>query len=319
MKAVYTFPITGLVKVQPEEIFPVKAYGAEYTFVYDKDCLVTHVRVSINVQREWYPRLYKRQDGITSIDVSNPVIGFIKRNLKGFESLMSIWSLESIDTSQYEVEWFPENAKEESELVIKKHKVSVDSMPVDEMEHLPFSYIARSVINSWDGADISTATNFYRRGCADIKNGQYIDAIYDFYLILESSYGDGKWRGKDIKLKLKGSSDLRTYYMDIITNIDKYASAPDAVAFKKHHVYGLRSYDKVIDHWVDLRGALHHHSEKNPKAWDPNNPEEYKLDALILFALCNTLIFKKTWQYLDDEKTVAELIKQSSDNFKQFV
>ena len=52
MKAVYTFPITGLVKVQPEEIFPVKAYGAEYTFVYDKDCLVTHVRVSINVQRE---------------------------------------------------------------------------------------------------------------------------------------------------------------------------------------------------------------------------------------------------------------------------
>lgn len=61
----------------------------------------------------------------------------------------------------------------------------------------------------------------------------------------------------------------------------------------------FNNFEEFIDHIVDVRGQLHHHSEKNPKAWNPNHPEDFDLEAIYLHSICYKIIFNKIWQYID--------------------
>ena len=105
---------------------------------------------------------------------------------------MSIWGLHSIDKRNFEVVWLPESSEEKENLKLSSFSTKSERMSLDEVPPLSFDLIARAVINSWDGAKESVITSFSRKSTIDMDAQEYIDAIYDFYIILETRFGDEK-------------------------------------------------------------------------------------------------------------------------------
>lgn len=203
MKAKYKFPIEGEVKLDPRQMLPIKDGAFIYEFLLDSRNVATHIEVTVPVSEEWYPRMVTIKENHHQLVTDNPALGFVQRNLRGIESLMSIWGLKSIDRKTYDVKWLPENDQERDKLKINNLSVKSERMNIEEMPPVSYDLAARAIINSWDGAHISVVTGFYRKGCSDIENNDYIDAIYDFYLILETCFCDGKWRGNEVKKTAK--------------------------------------------------------------------------------------------------------------------
>jgi hypothetical protein len=54
----------------------------------------------------------------------------------------------------------------------------------------------------------------------------------------------------------------------------------------------------VIEHLVELRGFLHHHSIKNKKAWNPSKQSDFKGDALFWQSVCHEAAIKSCTEIL---------------------
>lgn len=309
MKAKYKFQIEGEVKLDPNQMLPIKDGAFNYEFLLDSRNVATHIEVTVPVSEEWYPKMLTIKDNYHQLVMDNPALRFALRNLKGIESLMSIWGLKSIDRRTYEIKWFPESQLEKDKLKINNFSVKSEKMSIEEIPPLSYDLAARSIISSWDGANISVVTGFYRKGCSDIENGEYIDAIYDFYLILETCYCEGKWRGNEVKKRLKASNPVMDAFNSTIQNALLTQRQKESVRLRVE----FHSFEGFIDHIVDVRGQLHHHSEKNLKAWDPNRPEDFDLEAIYLHSICYHLIFNKIWEYIDKPEVKDSYNSQCRD------
>ncbi|WP_448249864.1 hypothetical protein [Thalassotalea agariperforans] len=317
MKAKYKFSISGEVKLDPKQMLPIYEKGYCYSFLLDERSVATHIEVTIPVEEKYYPNIVKTSQNRHELNINNPALHFIQRNLRGIEALMSVWGLQSIDKRNFEVVWLPESADEKEKLKLFNFSTRSERMSLDEIPPLSFDLVARAVITSWDGAKESVITSFYRKGTIDMEAQEYIDAIYDFYMILETRFGDGKWRGNQVKQKLKSSAELKQAFthakehsLEGLLNVE--------LRKQKQSIDVYDSYEKFIDYIVDLRGTLHHHSEKNPKAWDPSKPEKYELDAVYLHAICNHIIFKVTRDYIDDESVKLDYERQCNDFLSKY-
>lgn len=68
--------------------------------------------------------------------------------------------------------------------------------------------LGRSVIAAKNGSAISTIGGFLRKGSWDYKNEEYIDAIYDYYLIFETLFANGKFKSIAVKKEFIGSTSF---------------------------------------------------------------------------------------------------------------
>ncbi|EOU2547393.1 hypothetical protein ACWOQH_000699 [Vibrio parahaemolyticus] len=312
MKAKYKFPIYGEIKLEPNQMLPIKETGYIYEFVIDERCIVTHIEVTVPVQEQWYPKLVKTAPNYHQLITDNPAFYFVHRNLRGIEVLMSLWGLKYIDKRNFDITWLPETQEEEIKLNIKNFSIKSERISIEDIEPLPFDLAARAIIKSWDGAEESVIASFYRKGTIDMESQDYIDAIYDFYLILESRFGDGKWRGKQIKQILKCSNELKEAFKHATTK-SLNGSLSRKLLDKRDTNKAYKHYEDFIDHIVDLRGQLHHHSEKNKRSWNPNKQEDYELDARYLHAICNHIIFNMTWRHIDEESVKLDYENQCAE------
>lgn len=313
MKAKYTFQVFGEVKLDKKQMLPISAENLYFEFGLDDRNVVTYIEVVIPVEEEYFPRLVKTGPNRHSLVVGdNPLLFNVLRHLKGIEALMSNWGLRAIDKKNYKIVWLPENESEREKLDINNFSSRDTRMSVEEMEPLPFDILARSVISSWDGADEAIVTSFFRKGVADMEAQEYIDAIYDFYMILETRFCDGKWRGNQVKQKLKSSKVLEKAFNDAV-QVSLVGALNQELKLQQSSNAKYTDFEAFFDYIVDLRGRLHHHSEKNPKAWDPNKPGVYQLEAVYLHAICNNIILGITWDYVDSELARSSYEKQCRD------
>lgn len=316
MKAKYKFPVSGEVKLEPSQMFPIKEHGYVYEFIIDERCIITHIEVTVPVEDPWYPKLVKNGPNHHQLITKNPALYFVQRNLRGIEALMSVWGLKYIDKRNFEVYWFPETQEEEKRLHIKNFSVKSERMRIEDVPPLSFDLAARAIIKSWDGAKESIISGFFRKGTTDMESREYIDAIYDFYLILESRFCDGKWRGNQVKEKLKSSNEIKEAFDHALKN-SLHGLLNRKLLLKREENTAYKNYYDFIDYIVDLRGELHHHSEKNKKAWNPNKPEDYELEAIYLHAICNHIIFHMTWKYIDEESVKQDYENQCTEFLKK--
>jgi hypothetical protein len=123
--------------------------------------------------------------------------------------------------------------------------------------------------------------SFCRKGLWDLKERRFIEAFYDFYFMLETLFAQGHSRTKVVKELFKGSPTLRAA---VERALNAYEREPKTAELKRafRQKYHRRSVDQVIDHLVNLRGFLHHHSLGTPGIWHPEGHSEYEIDALVI-------------------------------------
>jgi hypothetical protein len=269
--------------------------------------IITHILVTVPVpRREDWPVIEKDPaPGIrANIKWRTPLLPFIQRELRALQGLLALFGLNSIEIDRPEVHWLPESQEERSQLHIFSHKVTTEPLPDDEVRPVPFDVLARSIIAADAATDIEIPLNFFRRGMLDVDERNYIEAIYDFYFILETVFGEGKFKTAAVSTAFLNSSQFRSCVQRAIADPGPMIVLDGRLRASFEQSYGKMSVEDAIEKMIDLRGYLHHHTLKRRGIWNPEEQQRYDIDALFFQTVTYNVIFAIAEPYLYSEDVI---------------
>jgi hypothetical protein len=265
--------------------------------VYELDTeggLLTHIRVTVPIPNEadWPTLLPDPQPGIKlHIDAKLHHARIIEHELRVLQGLLSIYSPITIDVKEIDVKWIPETEDERKKLHLFSHSTKTNLKPVEELYALEFDLVARSVMAAHSAQQLDTELNFYRRGLIDINNDEYIEAIYDFYFVIERQFANGHFRKSEVLKAFRAHVPLKTAVAEVIANGGALLKMKRSVYAEFQKKYGGLSVDDALERIFDIRGFLHHQSRTHSKQWHPEEVSRYEVDALFMQAVTFEVVF----------------------------
>ncbi|NOX65054.1 MAG: hypothetical protein GXO85_04460 [Chlorobi bacterium] len=312
MKCKYKFKIIG--KIKPSHIYPIMARGATYEFEVNESGVATYIVVTIKTDDERYwPNISKSSTpGVAfHLNISeNPLIFFVRMELRIIEGLLSLYGVHSIGLNYPQIEWIPENEEEKEKMKIFNFKTGTTELSDNEIIPTPFDIIARSIIGADKGYDVEVALSFYRKGRIDVEEKRYIEAIYNFYFLLESTYGNGKFKKRQISTEFKNSTILIESIQSVQNDPRTRILSNPKLKQEYENKYKNKSPENIIDQIIELRGFLHHHTSKRKGIWHPENQDKYKLDALFIQLISFNVAFRLSEICVFDEEVTRTYEKQ---------
>lgn len=307
MKCKYTFKIEGEIKPTRDFLIPIGGYL--YDFI-TKNGFITHISVTVpNFNERYLPTITSHPEGRVKASINipqDPIFPEIQQELRTFQGLLALFGLDSIAIDNPKIEWIPENAEEKKKIQsINTGPItySKNKLPARPLQHdiLVKSLIAAKQIN--EARSVEIPLNFYRKGTHDIFERRYIEAIYDFYFVIETIYGDGKFKKKAIIEKFTQSTGLRNSIKKTLDSPDHEILRDNALKKIYEQKIASKSIEEIIEHIVELRGFLHHHTIKNNKIWHPDNHNIYKVEALFLLQVCFNIALELFCSVVMNEET----------------
>lgn len=288
---------------------PMHVRGFLYELERNTAGVVEYISATVPVPDEAHcPKVTENpEDGVAlGIHLSSPAFPFVAMELRVVEGLLSLWGVESIDIDNAEEFWLPDSDEERERLRIYSMKRTPQALSDAELRPTSFDLVARSFLVALDAQNVEVALSFFRKGRIDSRERRYIEAIYDFYFVLETVYGAGKTKNYQVKQALQNSAELCQLVQ--ATLADEFLQAAIAREPKLqeafHNNYEGRSPAEVLDHFVELRGFLHHHTKGRPGIWHPEDHSRFELDAHVLEHLAFAIAFKLIEPHVFSDKTI---------------
>lgn len=304
MKCRYSFPVKG--QIRPSINAPVPSRGWLYQFKTEDGIIVgIDVIVPVPNRKDW-PKIQENPSlGISAqIDIKTPHLPWIQRELRALQGLLAFFGLHNIELERPMVEWLPESEEERKLLHIYKYQEELKGLTNDEIMPLSFDVIARAVIASDAATDIEVPLNFFRRGMLDVYTGNYIEAIYDFYFVLENQFGNGKFKTAAVSDEFLKSEQLISCVQRSLSDPGKVITNQVSINEQFRKVYGKANVEESIRNFVKLRGYLHHHTSKRRDIWNPEDQGRYEMEALFLQSVTYNVGFEISKPYLWDKSVV---------------
>lgn len=207
MRCRYTFEIKGRIKPQQICSFEVD----DFLFEFDVERgFIRNIRVSFEITDHELPSVINHpQPGITlHVNVTSPRIYEVEEIMRQIEGMLSFWGVESIGIRRPKHEWIAENEEEKEKLQIFNFSVGFQELKDNEIMPVSFDLIARPIIASVKAKQHNVLLSFNKRGRVDVKNQDYIEAIYNFYFVIESYYAGGKNKNYAVEKALKESPEF---------------------------------------------------------------------------------------------------------------
>lgn len=314
MQCKYTFPVDASMRLQAT--VPIEARGYIWEFGLE-DGLVKELSVitPLTDESQW-PSITEQTQGKVkaSIDPRLVHLPFIQHELRSIQGLLCFFGLNSIDPESVKVEWLPESEEEKQKLKIFSFSKSKADVPPNEVPEVSFDLIARAVLTEPIPAEAEVPLNFYRRAREAMYEREFIQAIYGFFFIIETLYGNGKHKKAALIEQLSSSPEL-TEAIEI-----ELASQPDIAPSEQRLIHQFNSTFKgmpvrqYLNHIVELRGFLHHHSLKRTGIWDANQQHDFELDCILLGQVTFRILFPIAWHHLDKPGVVDNYKRQISQH-----
>jgi hypothetical protein len=304
MKCRYRFPVHG--RIRPSVNMPVPSRGWTVEFKTTGG-LVTHIDVIVPLpRREDWPVIHKDPEpGIKAhVEPKTPHLPWIQRELRALQGLLALFGLRSIELDAPEITWLPESEEERSQLHLFSYKRETEPLPDDQVASLSFDLLARAVIAADAATDIEVPLNFFRRGMLDVYERNYIEAIYDFYFILETVFGEGKFRKAAVSNAFLSSDQLRSCVQRALSDPGPMITYDRRIRTQFEQSYGRMAVEEAVERIIELRGYLHHHTVKRRDIWHPEDQRRYEVDALFLQVVTYNVVFAIAERYLWDEGVV---------------
>ena len=306
MKCVYRITVKGELRLLEKR--PLNIRGFIYEFETEADGSVSHVKVTTSLNKEEWPQFVPAAapGEVHALTFKNPQEMFMKIDLQSLETVLSIYGSPKIDLNTVEVKWIPENELEKSALRVTEFKRWIDDpFPVPPT---PFDVIVRSIIASIELQNVSLPLSFYRQGSIAYAEQRYIEAIYQFYFLFETLFGNGKTRNRAIKAEFKQSALFRSAVEYFLTTAPDEFPSPKLAADLRNK-FGTFNCDSLIDHIVDLRGFLHHHTSRRRNIWHPLRQIEYSLEALMFAQIALRIVVKLVFEHLENPQVMDQYYK----------
>jgi hypothetical protein len=310
MKCKYTFPIEGHLRFSMGINFSL----GNRLYQFDvKENLLSSLSVTISSFPEVYlPKITLRKEGEVKASISvprDPNWEDLVSDIRTIEGALCIWGVREINVEDCATEWIPESDLEKEKVDLFSFSRSRGKRPASELPEAPLDLYVRSVLAASDLKILETPLNFFRRGIIDIFEQRYIDAIYNFYFVFETLFANGTFKKNQVISEFLSSAIL----CDAIENFKKN---PDFYLLAGHNIssqdfaktYGQKNKEQIIEHIVDLRGFLHHHTCDRKDIWHPAKQRKYAMDALALLSICQQILSARVSGVLFSENKITEFL-----------
>ncbi len=245
----------------------------------------TFVKITTRIGKDEWP-LYQRNnsaDAKFTLNLRNHRIHFVAMEVRGLEAILSLFGVTSIDTEDWEIQYIPENDDESKSLPITKFSQRTEKIAPAIDIPLGHEILSNAVAASVHAelSNLSFPLSFFRKGRISMLEGRFIRAYYDFYFVLETLYGNGKYNNAAVKAEFKNSPILRAAAKDALDFAEKnYSSQETRKAFVER--FQNLTEDSLLEYMVDKRGFLHHHTARRRGIWHPAQEEDWEIDAILI-------------------------------------
>jgi hypothetical protein len=298
MRCKFTFKVDGALTLA--ENFPIETKFYRYEFVREQN-LVTHLAVSMPVpnKSDWPEVVPNPAPGVKlELRVNTPHLPFVQLELRTLQGALAPYGLRAIDVEEPLVECLAENDDERRQIEFNNYSRRSTRLDPNTFEPVPFDLVARAVIATDKLIEFETPLNFFRRGCRDIEDRQYVDAICDFYFVLETLFSNGKFKTQAVVEEFLGSPELCAAVDLLLTNPGPTLTTSKTLVAEFVRNYGRLSREKLLEKLVERRGFLHHHTLKRKGIWKPEWQQTYELDALVFQGVAYNVVFGILRRYL---------------------
>ena len=282
MKLSVQFPVTNDVRVNDE--FPLE--NGSSTFFMD----VAGGRVqSVGITRSGLssdlgPKIEDPKSGegnrsnapVMSIHIGGgDIVKAIEERIRAWRALQSPIVQVEIDFRAPTIRYFSEDGED---IPLKSFSTGPHNKPstLDE-----FGIFGRAFLATESQIEISEIANFYLDGIADMDAGRFVHAYNHFFLLLESMFGNGKFKEKELVENFMTDNAFMQAFAEACESAE--SSTQNGLPFALEN---LNDSKLTISNLVKRRGFLRHHSMKNKWRWRPSEQESYRLDALFLAQIC---------------------------------
>jgi len=227
-----------------------------------------------------------RKDGIIHInmggdaELEEKIINEF-RLLESNLSFISRGALKKIDWENVEEEFISQNEEEKQIVTVYSFKSSKGKY-LRTKAKINERVLEHYVIEGQKYDELAIPKAFWREGFNHHKNGQYIQAFYNYYFIIEGFYANGKTGKKEVLKEFSRSKELLHVLNKTLEKFDE----------KNRHGKKLRSMLEEINCASNnaglskllfrVRGRVHHFSNKSRKTvGTPFNQKEFETIVLI--------------------------------------
>lgn len=265
------------------------------------------VMVSVPDRADWPVVADSQVPGVRlNLVFTAPELPRIRRNLRVMQGFLALFGLREIKLDDPSVEWIPETDEERDALRVFSYKISDGEWPDETIEPIAYDYFARAFIAAEAAAPLEVAMNFFRRGTNDIYAKSYIEAIYDFYFVFETLFGDGKFKTAEIKKRFLAANALQAAVRNFLeTDVRLITHKPD-VGARIQRDYLRLTPEQVIDKIISLRGFLHHHTRKRTDMWHPERQSPFEADAVVLQSVALKVVSELSAAHIWSDPVVSE-------------
>lgn len=223
----------------------------------------------------------EHEGGMQTIHVPDLNLRFIRVQLEDAMAFLQAQFDVGLDWEEVETYYEPETQAEEQDIHITNFKMGRHVPPTV----LSFELLAGSIICAEKERGPSFEATLVAAAREAMFKQRYIDSFRYSFLLIESLYGDGKFRSLELKRALKNDPGFRT-----AVEIGQRTAQgfPKLEVSDTSKLLADGNVDEIIDHIVDKRGVYFHGNLKRHGAWRPQHQGE----AHALAALCAAIVLQ---------------------------
>ena len=203
MKCVFKYPVKWIVKI--DGVQPFTHNGWHFDFTQENDC-ISHIVITVPLTAsDKLPALVPnpKDSRIIDLQLNQPAsTELLMKTLRTLEGFLSIYGLERIALDEADTAWIAETEEEKQTLQQHHFKFKYTKRETSNLR-APFSVVKRSVMAATETLDWEVPLGFYRKGTNDYHDRKYIDAIHDFYFLLETLFANGKTKNYQVVEEFK--------------------------------------------------------------------------------------------------------------------
>lgn len=229
--------------------------------------------------------LREGQTGFREVDYKLNRLNEVEHLARTMRGLLSLDGIVEFKFELKKLEWIADSPEEELGIKIIIEGQSSEPDPF-KPERLPFTQFARAVTSAPSSQHLEVALSFLRRGRRDIKEGRFIEAIYNNFFFLETLFAPGFSNPKKVKAKFLESQDvvnaIELNRHQPIERPSGFLCPSELKIWQDRFAYFKKSDEDIISNLVKLRGDLHHHAPGSPNTWHPDMGHSHQVESLVL-------------------------------------
>lgn len=232
------------------------------------------------------PRLAdgEEEGAIPTIQMQDANIAFVRVQLRDAMALLQGQFNVGLDWDVVETYYEPESDEEDRDIPIKNFKMGKHTPPTA----LSFDLLARAIICAETERGPTFEATLSTSARVAMSEKRYIDSFRYSFLLIESLYGNGKFRNADLKRTLAEDAD---FVVAVDVGRRTTLGLPQLKQSDTSDLLQSGTVDEIIDHIVDKRGIYFHGNLKRRDAWRAERQDEAEALATLCAAIALHICF----------------------------